>query len=118
MLFKKIIHPEICITVATMCKNKILKLQFTTLLGGIMFSRGNEHRETVWCLPGSLPQRKPGFPDHRITRHYFPHLQRAGEFKEEDFFVLRKNSGNKNDILLGTKYIAVIILDGEPSWLI
>lgn len=73
-----------------MCKNKILKLQFTTILGGIMFSRGNEHRETVWCLPGSLPQRKPGFPDHRITRHYFPHLQRAGEFKEEDFCCFEK----------------------------
>ena len=94
-----------------MCKNKILKLQFTTLLGGIINSLMSAR------FPAAEKTRVPRPPDHP-TLLPAPSKSR-GVQRGGFFFVLRKkNSGNKNDILLGTKYIAVIILDGEPSWLI
>jgi len=67
----------------------------------------------VPCRRENQGSQTTGSPD--ITSRTF---KEPGSSKRRIFVVLRKNSGNKNDILLGTKYIAVIILDGEPSWLI
>ena len=60
-----------------------------------LFRKDNKHRQTRFDLnPGNLPRKPPkpqGFPDHRIARHHFPHLDsEPGISKSQDLFVLRK----------------------------